>query len=335
MVDRSEEVIMEEEATAAATTTTMTPSSTSIGSSGNALAANSRSQERFLDADEFESSLLPNIVRPSARLRLENLIAELRREGKALRRVEESSAKMMSMTGADNADGSIGKNGNNTAINDAASPNTMELDEVDDGPSSSKSSSSPAAAAANAVASPPIISTNKYLPFPTYLFDAGRYNSPLVTVYLPLDGIGTHDKSKISCKFTSTSFDLIISDFHGKSYRLLNDNLEKDIDVSQSKYVVKPNKIILKLGKVKGEYGSYDTWTQLTSKKDKASRANKDSSNPAAGIMDLMKDMYDEGDENMKKMIGETMYKQRMGQLNKDDGMGGMGMGGMGDMMDV
>jgi len=54
-----------------------------------------------------------------------------------------------------------------------------------------------------------------------------------------------------------------------------------------------------------------------------------------------MKDMYDEGDDNMKKMIGETMYKQRMGQLNngKDDMMGGMGgmggFGGMGDMMDM
>jgi hypothetical protein len=32
----------------------------------------------------------------------------------------------------------------------------------------------------------------------------------------------------------------------------------------------------------------------------------------------------------MKKMIGETMYKQRTGQLGKDGGMGDMGMGDFG-----
>ena len=35
--------------------------------------------------------------------------------------------------------------------------------------------------------------------------------------------------------------------------------------------------------------------------------------------MDLMKDLYDKGDDSMKKMIGETMLKQRQGQLDKPD----------------
>lgn len=32
------------------------------------------------------------------------------------------------------------------------------------------------------------------------------------------------------------------------------------------------------------------------------------------GIMDMMKQMYDEGDENMKKVIGEAMLKSRNGE---------------------
>lgn len=48
--------------------------------------------------------------------------------------------------------------------------------------------------------------------------------------------------------------------------------------------------------------------------------------------MDLMKDMYDSGDDNMKKMIGETMLKQREGKLDKG-GMGGMG--GLDDLGDI
>jgi len=130
-----------------------------------------------------------------------------------------------------------------------------------------------------------------------------------------------------------------VTDYNGKSYRLLNDNLEKDIDVAKSKFIIKPNKILIKLGKIKGEYGSYDSWQQLTAKKTKSKSSGGKSSgakeDPAAGIMGMMKDMYDEGDDSMKKMIGETMLKQRMGKLNGDaDPMGGMGgMGGMDDMM--
>ena len=49
--------------------------------------------------------------------------------------------------------------------------------------------------------------------------------------------------------------------------------------------------------------------------------------------MDMMKQMYDEGDDNMKKMIGETMMKQRNGELGGKKG-GMPGMPGMDDMDD-
>jgi hypothetical protein len=48
--------------------------------------------------------------------------------------------------------------------------------------------------------------------------------------------------------------------------------------------------------------------------------------------MDMMKEMYDNGDESTRKMIGETMYKQRMGEKMDSKGMGG-GLG-MDDDMD-
>jgi calcyclin binding protein len=257
----------------------------------------SRSQERLADADEIEAAL-KHITRPSAKLHVESLIARLRKEGKALERVAASS--------------------NGTV--DTANTDSMQVE-----PEKPQSQPEPAIPLRTPATAPPV-SSSRYRSFPTYYFDAGSYNSPTVSVYVPLDSIGTHDKSKISCNFTSSSFDLIVSDYQGNDYRLLNDNLEHDIDVSKSKYVVKPNKIILKLGKIKGEY-SYDSWTQLTAKKKK-DKSKKD--DPAAGIMDLMKDMYESGDDNMKKMIGETMYKQRTGQLGKDGGMGDMGMGDFG-----
>ena len=263
-------------------------------------AADDRAQERLSDADEIES-LSSQLSRPSAKLHVENLITKLRKEGKALQRV-------------------------------AASKSTA-TSSIDGAPQSSSSSQAaaappPAIPKRTPATSIPITSpTQKFQSFPTYYFDAGKYNSPTVSIYVPLDNIGSHDKSKVTCNFTAGAFDLIVLDYNNSNssskgttntnnYRLLNNNLEKDIDVSNSKYIIKPNKIIIKLGKVKGEYGSYDNWTQLTAKKGKSiggsssagTKPKKD--DPMGGIMDLMKDMYDSGDDNMKKMIGETMHKQ-------------------------
>jgi len=53
----------------------------------------------------------------------------------------------------------------------------------------------------------------------------------------------------------------------------------------------------------KGEFG-YEHWTDLTAKRKREPGAKED---PMGGIMDLMKDMYEKGDDNMKKLIGESM----------------------------
>jgi len=78
-----------------------------------------QSKARFQDANEIESSLLPHITRPSAKLHLETLIMKLRKEGMVLKRVEESTAKA---------------NGSSTAEDKNNDPFIMELEPVD-GPS--------------------------------------------------------------------------------------------------------------------------------------------------------------------------------------------------------
>jgi calcyclin binding protein len=165
------------------------------------------------------------------------------------------------------------------------------------------------------------ISTSvKYIPINKFALDLGGYNSPVVTLYLDIPNVGSISKENIGCHFTKSSFDLIVNDLHGKNYRLLKDNLDKDIDPEKSKYLVKKNKITIKLAKVKAEYGSYDSWQNLSSKKSKKSK-EKMKTNPSDSIMDMMKDMYDSGDDNMRKVIGETMLKQRNGELGKNQDM--------------
>lgn len=263
---------------------------------------NPQSNERSMDADELES-LLQNLTRITARGHLESLIAKLRRDASALKRVEESHRKAA-------AEGvqtlSIKPESAISVVPDKditkASPNSI--------------------AVASNVPDPAYVTVTaplakKYVPIDRFAFDAGGHNSQFVTLYVDLPGIGSIPKDKIKCEFTSTTVDLEVHDLKGKSYRMFRDNLDKDIDAAKCKYIVKSDKIIIKLAKCKGEYGSYDYWTDLTAKKKKKPKSGA-KEDPTGSIMELMKDMYDSGDDKMKKMIGETMLKQQRGELGKD-----------------
>mmetsp|Transcript_15325 Transcript_15325/g.28858 ORF Transcript_15325/g.28858 Transcript_15325/m.28858 type:complete len:271 (-) Transcript_15325:66-878(-) len=254
----------------------------------------STSDERFLDAQEIEYLLAKEgmIQRPSVKAHLEALAQKIRRDANAIRRLEDSQAK---------ADSGLQQ------------PQDVEMKTNTD---SSELKPDALVHTVKASAPPSTFSTSiKYKTIDKFSFDSGSYNSPTVTIYIPLTGIGSHPESNIQCNFTKSSFDVTILDLNGSNYRLLKDSLEHDIVPEDSKMKIKANKIILKLQKVKSEYGMYDSWNELTSKKKKKTESDKNK-DPSASIMELMKDMYDQGDDNMKKMIGETMLKQREGRLD-------------------
>lgn len=151
-----------------------------------------------------------------------------------------------------------------------------------------------------------------YVPIENFAWDQGEYNSPVLTIYVDLPGV---QKDKVQCNFTSESFDLKVLDFNARNFRLVKDNLEHDIIPGESKFIVKKDKIILKLKKVKGEY-SYENWSKLVSNKPRSERDAK-KKDPSAGLMDMMKDMYNDGDDNMRKVIGEAMLKSQQERLEK------------------
>lgn len=159
----------------------------------------------------------------------------------------------------------------------------------------------------------PVTSGSAFIPLTDFAWDQGSYNSPSITIYIDLPQVG-NVKDNVDVKFGAHSIDLKVLDLNGKNYRLYKDNLEKDIIPHESKFIVKRDKIVLKLQKVKGEY-SYESWTTLTAKKPRdTNKEAEKKSDPMGGIMDMMKEMYDEGDENMKKIIGEAMLKSKSGE---------------------
>mmetsp|Transcript_27697 Transcript_27697/g.55448 ORF Transcript_27697/g.55448 Transcript_27697/m.55448 type:complete len:280 (-) Transcript_27697:94-933(-) len=248
----------------------------------------SPSTSRRLDADEIEA-LIEAAVRPGTKAQLTLLAQKLRRESSALSRVEASKAKLFEEkcgTPVGNAHGAISSE--------------KRIDPIPVLPTHQPATTN-------------VSASTVFTPIAKFAFDAGEHNSQFFTLYLPLVGVGAHKKSNVdavTCKFTKHSFDFVALGLDGKNYRLFKDNLEKDIVPEKCKIIVKTDKVIIKLAKVKGEY-SYDHWAQLTAKKAKSSKTDKKSNDPQDSIMDLMKDMYDSGDDKMKKVIGEAMLKSR------------------------
>jgi len=146
-----------------------------------------------------------------------------------------------------------------------------------------------------------------------FCYSDSGYNEPTITVYIDLPGVSA-SKDRVKCNFSAHKFDLQIRNHNGVNYRMIKEPLEKDIVPNMCKTVVKKNQIKLKLRKKKGEY-SYDSWTRLIAKGGKRKDIG-DKEDPTKGLMNMMKDMYDEGDDATKKMIGEAMMKSRMGKVD-------------------
>ena len=114
-----------------------------------------------------------------------------------------------------------------------------------------------------------------------------------------------------------------------------------DLDSAAKQLIkLKADKVFISLSKKEASFG---TWAHLTCKDKKAASAKADkmaamggagdkegeNADPQASIMNMMKNMYEDGDDEMKRTINKAWEQAQ----NKKDGMGGMpGMGGMGGM---
>ncbi|XP_043701700.1 calcyclin-binding protein-like [Telopea speciosissima] len=131
-------------------------------------------------------------------------------------------------------------------------------------------------------------------------------DSDKVKIYVLLEGV---DQEKLESSFKPMAFDIKFHDVQGKNYRCGMPKLHKEIVPEKSKVIVKPNKVIITL--IKASKGN---WLDLQYKEDKLKPNMEKDRDPMAGIMDLMKNMYEEGDEDMKRTIAKAWTDARSGK---------------------
>jgi len=149
-----------------------------------------------------------------------------------------------------------------------------------------------------------------------------------VKVYVSLPNIDKLTQGQISCDFTDQSFKCTVANHNGKNHVLEIPKVAGTIIPATSTCRLKSSNIIVSLRKASEGHN----WGNLTdamkkekAKKDEAmdSKKDMDTSDPSAGIMNLMKKMYDEGDDEMKRTIKKTWYESQQKQ-NAEGGMPGM-----------
>ncbi|KAK3165487.1 hypothetical protein QOZ80_1AG0033770 [Eleusine coracana subsp. coracana] len=127
-----------------------------------------------------------------------------------------------------------------------------------------------------------------------------------IRIYVFLEGV---DQEKVESAFKPMSVDIKFHDVNGKNYRCAIPKLNKEIDPEKCKVVVKPKKVVITL--VKASKGN---WLDLHYKEDKFKPSMDKEKDPMSGIMDLMKNMYEDGDEDMKRTIAKAWSDARSGK---------------------
>ncbi|CAN6882135.1 unnamed protein product, partial [Brassica oleracea] len=149
----------------------------------------------------------------------------------------------------------------------------------------------------------PVSPAANYATLGTFSWDQ---DNEKVKVYISLEGV---DEDKVEAEFKPMSLDVKIHDLQGKNYRCAIPKLHKEIVPEKCKVLVKPKRIVVTMFK-----SSRGNWMDIHYKEDKIKPSLEKEKDPMAGIMDMMKNMYEGGDEEMKKAIAKAWTDARSGK---------------------
>ncbi|XP_059146466.1 calcyclin-binding protein-like [Physella acuta] len=135
-------------------------------------------------------------------------------------------------------------------------------------------------------------------------------------LYLTLGGLDSITEQNVQTSFTNKSVTVKVR-FQNKISTLHIAKLCEEI-VPKDCYCKKKSDYVLVMLK-KSEPGK--TWPWVTEREKKIKEKNKpkfdDTEDPSVGITKLLKNMYDEGDDEMKRTISKAYYESQMKQ-NKE-----------------
>ncbi|XP_004412606.1 PREDICTED: calcyclin-binding protein-like [Odobenus rosmarus divergens] len=139
-----------------------------------------------------------------------------------------------------------------------------------------------------------------------------------VKIYITLTGVHQVPTENVQVHFTERSFDLLVKNLNGKSYSMIVNNLLKPISVEGSSKKVKTDTVLI-LCRKKAENTRWDYLTQVEKEcKEKEKPSCDAETDPSEGLMNVLKKIYEDGDDDMKRTINKAWVESRKKQAKGD-----------------
>lgn len=156
------------------------------------------------------------------------------------------------------------------------------------------------------ISSAPAAQRMYFKPITSYGWDQ---TTTAVKLYFTLAGVEALAPENVVVTFTSSSFSLQVSQLQGSNHSITI-SLAEDIDPAASSYKARNGKVVATLRKKESK-----TWSGLTAAEKKKAELSTpkpdESADPNESIMNMMKKLYDEGDDEMKKTISKAWTESR------------------------
>uniref|UniRef100_A0A8D0GJ01 Calcyclin-binding protein n=1 Tax=Sphenodon punctatus TaxID=8508 RepID=A0A8D0GJ01_SPHPU len=137
-----------------------------------------------------------------------------------------------------------------------------------------------------------------------------------VKIYITLNGVQQLPAENVQVHFKERSLDLLVKNLNSKNYTMMFKNLLKPISVEGSSRKIKTDMILILCRKKREE--KWECLTQVEKASKEKEKASYDTSDPSEGLMTLLKKMYTEGDDEMKRTINKAWVESREKQAKGD-----------------
>uniref|UniRef100_A0A914L1F4 Calcyclin-binding protein n=1 Tax=Meloidogyne incognita TaxID=6306 RepID=A0A914L1F4_MELIC len=149
------------------------------------------------------------------------------------------------------------------------------------------------------------VAARPYKKLTTYGFDE---SDKFVKIYYSIPGISSTPVTAIKEKFNENSFDIFCTDVNGTDYEINVRGLSKAVDPDKCYFKQKSGDQLLVMLKKVRENENWGSLLKIDKKEQKTPKFDKDE-DPQASLMNMMKQMYDEGDDEMKRTIRKSWYE--------------------------
>lgn len=141
-----------------------------------------------------------------------------------------------------------------------------------------------------------------FSPIERYGFDQDENQ---VNIYISLNGVSEKSEHSFNVQEQSLDFKLYNVERSGKNYRLAFAKLDGKVDTTKSRVTLKKDRVVIVLHKA-----SERTWLQIPYQKQVGEDFDPEKDDVNQGIVRMMQDLYETGDERVKREIAKVWTKE-------------------------